>query len=162
MSSQKPSVFAAAKHRLTAATSAVSVLPLVVRRVLMVETIVYGSTIHLRVRRRRRRLLGAGRGPSPALSRGTGDQPRLLPWVQAGPHRESRFLLGRDIWRPESLLGAARGTFRDARAACPHGDGRRLAGAFRDVLRAGDGRRRPAGRRGAPDRPPRLHGVGDR
>src|SRR5580700_5254901 len=130
MSNQNPSVCAAAKHRLTSARSVVSLFPLVVRRVLIVETIVYGATIHLRARRRRRCLLGAGRGPSPALSRGTGDQPRLLPWVQPGPHRESSFLLGRDIWRPESLLDAARRPFRDARASCPHGDGRRLAGAL--------------------------------
>src|SRR5713101_8216746 len=95
MSSHKPSVCAAAKHRLTSASSVESVLPLVVTRVLIVETIVHASTIHLRVRRRRSRLPCPGGSPSRALPAGTGDQPRLLPRLQSTAYRKPRLLLGR-------------------------------------------------------------------
>src|ERR1700686_2272298 len=139
MSSQNPSVCASAKHLLTAAMSVVSVLPLVVSIVLIVETIVHGSTIHLRVRRRRPRLPRARGGPSRALPPGTGDQPCLLPWLQSSAHRESRFLLGRGFWGPESLFDAARRSLRNARNSRSHGGGRRLGAAVCRMLRSGDG-----------------------
>src|ERR1700674_4782611 len=143
MSSQNPSVFAVAKHRLTAAISVAAVLPLVVRRVLMAETIVYGQTIHLRVRRGRSRLPRPGSCTSRALPPGARDQPCLLAWLQSGAHRAPCFLLGRGVWGPESLFGAARRSLSNARNSRSHGGGRRLGSALSRLLRAGGGRRRP-------------------
>src|SRR5258708_6046201 len=120
MSSHRPSLCAAAKHRLTSASSVESVLPLVVTRVLIAETIVHASTICLRVRRRRSRLPCPGGGAPRALPGRTGDQPCLLPRLQSRAHRESRLLLGRGVRRSESLLGAARRPFGNARDARPH------------------------------------------
>src|SRR5258708_16544627 len=103
MSSHRPSLCAAAKHRLTSASSVESVLPLVVTRVLIAETIVHASTICLRVRRRRSRLPCPGGGAPRALHAGTGDQPCLLPRLPSSTHHESRLLLpGRS--RPPHLL----------------------------------------------------------
>src|SRR5258708_12468280 len=106
MSSHRPSLCAAAKHRLTSASSVESVLPLVVTRVLIAETIVHASTICLRVRRRRSRLPCPGGGAPRALHAGTGDQPCLLPRLQSSAHRESRLPLAAWVCRPQSLLGA--------------------------------------------------------
>src|SRR5258708_10619810 len=104
MSSHRPSLCAAAKHRLTSASSVESVLPLVVTRVLIAETIVHASTICLRARRRRSRLpCPGGRAPR-ALHAVTGDQPCLLPRIQSSTHRASRLLLGGGVCRSESLL----------------------------------------------------------
>src|SRR5260370_34548180 len=95
MHSHRHSLCAAAKHRLTSASSVESVLPLVVTRVLIAETIVHASTICLRVRRRRSRLPCPGGGAPRALPGRTGDQPCLLPRLQSRTHPDASLILGR-------------------------------------------------------------------